>query len=572
MGPSVAQLERAQRQAARAQHEAQRDAAIARLRQLFRDTTTVHLQTFPAAAPPQVPPPPQLTLPWAVAEAKAHHLQGVSRLARSERNTAKLQAEIDVRAYREAETARLEQVHRSLVSGAHEWWTALTTNDELTVCEAVNTAFADNPSAGCAVGVTDSVMSVVMRQQDLEAMPTQEPSVTAAGRPTLKTMRQRDRMLWWYTMLASNVVATLKEGFATAPSVTAIDLAVLTRLSGDRRLGFIVYGRWTRRAICESPWRTVDDALRFLDLGQDVASSVRFTASGNMSASLKPLNTSGVPALQELLGSIREEPDTGDQLGALDVALTTGESRSTGAQDPYALRSFAEWKLTSGQRSTSTPSHHRGHRSPPLMTAPSPPRTDDPAAQQRPADASRPHNLAIPLVSGQRATISAEALEGLQITLSSRGTDVDLTMLLLASDGRVPNDAHFVFYNQPEAPTGDVRLLGKRRDASATVEAAFVRLSTVPAYVQRIVIAANVDDDSRATFSSVHDVTVNARAADGSHWAFTPGLEPHLRAVVLAELYRHQVEENMRWKLKVVGQGWSGGLASLAHAHGVDIE
>ncbi|MET7567542.1 hypothetical protein ABZT04_03425 [Streptomyces sp. NPDC005492] len=62
--------------------------------------------------------------------------------------------------------------------------------------------------------------------------------------------------------MGSNIVATLKEGFATAPGITAVDLAVLTRLSDTQRLGFVAYGRWTRQAIASTPWREPEDALR----------------------------------------------------------------------------------------------------------------------------------------------------------------------------------------------------------------------------------------------------------------------------------------------------------------------
>ncbi|MET8247818.1 hypothetical protein ABZV31_27475 [Streptomyces sp. NPDC005202] len=103
------------------------------------------------------------------------------------------------------------------------------------VCEAVNTAFSDNPAAGCAVGVDGSVLSVVMRQQDLDSMPTQTPGLIPSGRPTLKTLNRRERVLWWLTAMGSNIVATLKEGFATASGITAIDLAVLTHLPDTQR-------------------------------------------------------------------------------------------------------------------------------------------------------------------------------------------------------------------------------------------------------------------------------------------------------------------------------------------------
>ncbi|GDY80263.1 hypothetical protein SAV31267_097480 [Streptomyces avermitilis] len=86
----------------------------------------------------------------ALAEAQTFHLQGVGRLARAERAAAKQRAQQDAPAYLTAETARLHAVRERMASEAEQWWQALLANDEDTVCEAVNTAFSDNPAAGRA--------------------------------------------------------------------------------------------------------------------------------------------------------------------------------------------------------------------------------------------------------------------------------------------------------------------------------------------------------------------------------------------------------------------------------------
>ncbi|MEU9245489.1 hypothetical protein [Streptomyces sp. NPDC048385] len=169
VAPSAAQLERARQQAERAQQEAERDAAIAQLQALRHQTTSVHLQSFEPARPPVVPGPPQLSLAWALAEAQAHHLAGLGIFARAERAAARRRAEEDAPAYLAAEEARLHAVHSELTAEAGQWWQTLVANDEETVCEAVNYAFSDNAAAGCAVGVDGDVLSVVIRQQDIDA-------------------------------------------------------------------------------------------------------------------------------------------------------------------------------------------------------------------------------------------------------------------------------------------------------------------------------------------------------------------------------------------------------------------
>ncbi|MFF8029051.1 hypothetical protein ACFZDJ_49960 [Streptomyces sp. NPDC007896] len=122
-------------------------------------------------------------LPWALAEAQTFHLQGVGRPARTERAAAKQRAQQDAPAYLAAETARLHAARERMASEAEQWWQALLANDEDTVCEAVNTAFSDNPAAGCAVGMDGTALSVVMRQQDLDSMPPRHTASPPAGAP-----------------------------------------------------------------------------------------------------------------------------------------------------------------------------------------------------------------------------------------------------------------------------------------------------------------------------------------------------------------------------------------------------
>ena len=57
------------------------------------------------------------------------------------------------------------------------------------------------------------------------------------------------------------------------------------------------------------------------------------------------------------------------------------------------------------------------------------------------------------------------------------------------TNGRVASDDDFVFYNQPQHPSGAVRHAGK----SGTADALEVTLRTVPADVDRIVLAASAD-------------------------------------------------------------------------------
>ncbi|WP_405535303.1 TerD family protein (plasmid) [Streptomyces canus] len=549
MAPSAAQLERARRQAERAQQEAERDAAIAQLEELRRQTTTVHLQSFPPARPPMVPGPQQLSLAWALAEAQTHHLAGLGVFARAERAAAKRRAEEDAPAYLAAEEARLHAVHSELTAEAGQWWQALVANDEETVCEAVNYAFSDNAAAGCAVGVDGNILSVVMRQQDIDSLPDRMPGVTPSGRPTLKTLSKRDRTLWWLTSMGSNIVATLKEAFAVTPGITAIDLAVLTRLPNTQRLGFVAYGRWTCQAIEAGPWRETTDALRFLDIGQDVACSVTTTSSGNLSTSIKPLDTSRLPGLQSLLDHAQD--DAGPDEGTLadldgDLRANVPAAHSAPLPDRYRIRPFAEWK---NQTACPTP--------PPAPAAPPP----SPALPGR----------ATALTPGQNLMLPEEAWQGLLIAFSFVGADADLTLFLTGTNGRVSCDEDFIFYNQPSAAQGAARLLGKQPDGPHTVERAALHLAALPAHIQRVTVAINMDVDTGLSCGTLTHASLYMDCVTGAAWTFQPPADPDVRAMAIAEFYRHTTNGQQIWKLRAIGQGWADGLDGLARAHGVNV-
>src|SRR6185437_38465 len=90
---------------------------------------------------------------------------------------------------------------------------------------------------------------------------------------------------------------------------------------------------------------------------------------------------------------------------------------------------------------------------------------------------------------GGNITIAASALRATVNFSPAPGVpDVDASALLLRADGKVASDADFVFYNQPAHPSGSVRHLGK-----SGVDALEVDLPTVPADVDRIVLAASAD-------------------------------------------------------------------------------
>jgi stress response protein SCP2 len=141
--------------------------------------------------------------------------------------------------------------------------------------------------------------------------------------------------------------------------------------------------------------------------------------------------------------------------------------------------------------------------------------------------------------------------------------DVDASALLLGVGGEVAGESDFVFYNQPQHPSGAVTMAGKTPPPQCS-DQIDVELPRVPAEVTRVVLAASSDG---GTFGQVPDLTmVLSDRSSGQVIASFPMQAGAETAFVSAEIYRR----NDIWKFRAVGQGYSSGLAGLAADFGID--
>lgn len=161
---------------------------------------------------------------------------------------------------------------------------------------------------------------------------------------------------------------------------------------------------------------------------------------------------------------------------------------------------------------------------------------------------------ALHLSKGGNAALETQAVT-LKVTTS--GTAVDVSALLLGPNGKVRSDDDFVFYNHP-AQSG----------VSLTNDTVTADLPRIPADVDTVVIVASVDPSHPGTvFTTAPVLTAGQGSSTGV--TFTP---PDFAAgetvVVLAEIYRRAGG----WKVRAVGQGYASGLAGLATDYGVDVD
>ncbi|MFI8567787.1 AIM24 family protein [Rhodococcus sp. NPDC078407] len=148
------------------------------------------------------------------------------------------------------------------------------------------------------------------------------------------------------------------------------------------------------------------------------------------------------------------------------------------------------------------------------------------------------------------------------LTVELRGsTHVDVSALLLASDGRVRSDADLVFWNQPEGAGVDYR----RASSGHLVR---IDPSAIPDDIATVVIAASLDGTGPMTFAAAGPVSVSVSDASSLRVSYSADGVGDESALVCVEVYRR----GEQWKIRAVGQGYVDGLAGLATAFGISID
>ncbi|MGW0039915.1 vWA domain-containing protein [Gordonia sp. NPDC003376] len=152
---------------------------------------------------------------------------------------------------------------------------------------------------------------------------------------------------------------------------------------------------------------------------------------------------------------------------------------------------------------------------------------------------------------GENTTLAAEVL-----TVAVTGSSVDVVAFVLRGDRTVRTDADFVFYNNPQSPSGEVSLTGP---STLTVD-----LRRIPAEIERIAVGISIDPPATLGGARI-DTTVTA--GDTTIVAPAEGLTVE-RAAVLIEIYRRGAD----WKLRSESAGWEAGFAALVREHGVVVD
>ena len=152
--------------------------------------------------------------------------------------------------------------------------------------------------------------------------------------------------------------------------------------------------------------------------------------------------------------------------------------------------------------------------------------------------------------------------------------DLDAAAFLLDGNGKVSNDADFVFYGNLKHASGSVEHMGDNLTGvgDGDDEQIKVDLSKVPANIEKIGFTVTIyeSDVRNQNFGQVDNAYIHImdEANNTELIRYDLGEDFSIEtAVVVGELYRN----NGQWKFNAIGSGFQGGLKALCQNYGVNI-
>ena len=192
--------------------------------------------------------------------------------------------------------------------------------------------------------------------------------------------------------------------------------------------------------------------------------------------------------------------------------------------------------------------------------------------------------MAVSLAKGQKVSLTKgnPGLKKIMIGLGwdtnkyDGGADFDLdaAAFLLNSNGKVNNDADFVFYGNLKHASGAVEHMGDNLtgEGEGDDEQIKVSLKDIPANITKISFTVTIYEaqERNQNFGQVSNAFVRIVNMENDEEILRYDLGEDFSietAVVVGELYKH----NGEWKFNAIGSGFSGGLAALCKNFGLNV-
>lgn len=182
----------------------------------------------------------------------------------------------------------------------------------------------------------------------------------------------------------------------------------------------------------------------------------------------------------------------------------------------------------------------------------------------------RQRSQASELTRGANHTLGAVGVlraVAVDVIWEGAGLECDLVAFAVDADGQVPDDLHFVFYNNYATPGNGV-LLRQPDPAPGAGQRGQVFVDVAePGPVTRVQVclATVVEGATLAPVRGLGVRVLDLATGDELVRFVDPQQHADTSCLILGEVYRYRQD----WKFRAVGQGHQDGLAGLATARGV---
>lgn len=146
--------------------------------------------------------------------------------------------------------------------------------------------------------------------------------------------------------------------------------------------------------------------------------------------------------------------------------------------------------------------------------------------------------------------------------------DLDASIFMLGTNGKLLSEQHFIFYNNLTSPDPDksVKLMGDNRTGAGEGddEVLIVDFRKIPADVASIAIAVSIYDgeERQQNFGSVQNAFVRLVDVETKKEVLRYALQEQFStetALIMASVDK----VNNEWQLKAIGDAYQGGLQTL---------